>query len=350
MATDLRIDKVQLYPETISRRRLPLNFDGADLKLFEHELERVIPETKLLTLSDVRLSADGFLFKGLRILPESFAYPANFGRWKFRSRIKFFTKNYVFRRVRDVGHDVLWVTDDWSTAYYHWLMDVMSRLVVMQDRLAPLTLLLPYTCANLEFVSSSLRCFNLKSVEFVGPREVLRCRKVVMPSHVAPTGNYNDDIIRRVRDLMVQALGSADYTGKGERVYISRARASKRKITNEAEVLDVLQHRGFLTVYPEEMSLEEQVKLFSRTRYLVSNHGAGLANMLFVPDHANVLELRQDGDAHRNFYFSLASALNQNYFYQTCRPASQDVDQHVADLIVDTVALERNVGLILSSE
>jgi capsular polysaccharide biosynthesis protein len=119
---------------------------------------------------------------------------------------------------------------------------------------------------------------------------------------------------------------------------------------NEAEVLEVLQRLGFLTVYPEEMSLGEQVQLFSRTRYLVSNHGAGLANMLFVPDHANVLELRQEADAHRNFYFSLASALNQNYFYQTCPPATHNVDRHVADLVVDTVALERNIELLLTTE
>jgi capsular polysaccharide biosynthesis protein len=172
-----------------------------------------------------------------------------------------------------------------------------------------------------------------------------------MPSHVAPTGHYNDDIIRQVRELMVRTLGGqANYKGKGQCIYISRARASKRRIANEAEVVEVLQRLGFLTVYPEEMSLEEQVKLFSRTRYLVSNHGAGLANMLFVPEGANVLELRLKGDSHRNFYFSLASALNQNYFYQTCPPAAHDVDAHVADLIVDTVALKENVGRLLTME
>lgn len=340
-----------LWPESTSTRRLPLNLRDEDLPLFQHELERVIPATSLLEFDDVRISPDGILFNAHGMLPESFAFPHNIKQWKLRSRIKFFVENYGFRNTRIVEHEVLWVTDDWSPGYFHWLMDVMSRLVVMEDRLRQLVLLLPHTCENLEFVHPSLRCFDLKSIEFIRPQEVLQVRTVVMPSHVAPTGHYNDDIIRRVRELMVRTLGgNANHKGKGERIYISRARASKRRITNEAEVLDVLQRLGFLTVYAEEMSLEEQVKLFSRTRSLVSNHGAGLANMLFVPEHANVLELRQDGDAHRNFYFSLASALNQNYFYQTCPPATYNVDQHVADLLVDTVALERNVGLVLTME
>jgi hypothetical protein len=38
-----------LRPETIVRRKLPVNFQLDDLSLFSHELERVIPQTKLLT-------------------------------------------------------------------------------------------------------------------------------------------------------------------------------------------------------------------------------------------------------------------------------------------------------------
>ncbi len=334
--------------ESIARRRLPLNLRDEDLPLFQRDLERVIPATSLLEFDVVRISREGILFNDLRMLPESFAFPHNLKQWKLRSRIKFFIENFGFRQQRNIEHQVLWVTDDWSSGYFHWLMDVMSRLVVMEGRLSALELLLPHSCSRLEFVHSSLRCFNLRSAQFIGPDEVVRCQKVVMPSHTAPAGHYNEEIIRRVRDLMVKTLGDGEYKGPGERIYISRGRTLKRRIKNEAEVWSVLQRYRFITVYAEDLSLENQVKLFSRTRYLVSNHGAGLANMLFVPQHANVLELRQEGDTHRNFYFSLASALNQNYFYQTCPPASPDDDPHVADLIVSPTELEKNVRLLLN--
>src|SRR5688500_19312228 len=53
------------------------------------------------------------------------------------------------------------------------------------------------------------------------------------------------------------------------------------------------------------LSFEEQVKLLSRARYVVSNHGAGLTNMLFMRDDTKVLELRHRSDYINNCYFIL---------------------------------------------
>lgn len=41
--------------------------------------------------------------------------------------------------------------------------------------------------------------------------------------------------------------------------------------------------------------------------------------MLFMEADTAVLEFRHQGDTHNNCYFSLASALNIKYFYQTCQ-------------------------------
>src|SRR6266496_4424819 len=132
-----------LYPETTSRRRLPVNLIEENLGLFSHELERVIPQTRLLKLNDVRVSADGILFRRHHMLPESFAFPSNMDQWKRRSRLKFLVSNYVFRRSRTIERDVLWIVDDWSNGYFHWLTDVLARLYVMRDRLDDFVLLLP---------------------------------------------------------------------------------------------------------------------------------------------------------------------------------------------------------------
>jgi len=93
----------------------------------------------------VRVSAEGFLFQGLRLLPESFAFPFIMDQWRRRSRLKFFVNNYILRRSRTVEPDVLWIVDDWSSGYFHWLTDVLARLYVMRDRLDDFVLLLPWT-------------------------------------------------------------------------------------------------------------------------------------------------------------------------------------------------------------
>ena len=159
-----------------------------------------------------------------------------------------------------------------------------------------------------------------------------------MPSHTAPSGHYNEEIIRGVREVLLSAYGDSD---QGEKIYISRRNAAKRRIVNEDEVTRVLARFGFQTIYTEEFSFAQQVQVCSRARYIVSNHGAGLTNILFMPEAGSVLELRHREDRINNCYFTLSSALNLNYFYQTCRPGNDDPDPHMADLVVDSEELER---------
>lgn len=333
--------------QTLSRRKLPVNFKPDDQALFSHELEKLIPPTTLLELNDVRVSADGILFRHHKMLPESFAFPSNMEQWRRRSLLKFFVSNYVLRRLRKVDRDILWITDDWSNGYFHWLTDALTRLYVMRDRLDDFVLLLPWDYEARDFVQSSLQCFDVTAVEFIGQDEVRRCRKVFMPTHTAPSGHYNEEIIRGVRSLLLQAYGDAAYRGEGERIYISRGRARKRRIINEEALIDVLAEFRFQTIYAEDLSFEQQVKICSRARYLVSNHGAGLTNMLFMPQGASVLELRHHTDCINNCYFTLSSALDLNYFYQTCQSGNSDQYPHAADLVVDPKALKANLSLLL---
>jgi glycosyl transferase family 61 len=268
---------------TVAKRKLPVNLNQNDFALFEHELERAIPQSRLLTFKHIRVSSDGLLFNAFRILPESFAFPYHLKEWKLRSLFKFFASNYFLRRRRRVDAEVLWIRDYWSTAYFHWLADALTRLFVVRDRLDQLVLMLPAACENLEFVKSSLSAFAVKRVEFMKPDEVLECRKLLLPTHTAPSGHYNDNVIRGVRGVLLSAFGDQGHQ-EDERIYISRRRAAKRRIVNEDELSEILGRYGFQTICAEELSFEQQVRLCSRARYIVSNHGAGLTNMLFMKD------------------------------------------------------------------
>lgn len=331
--------------ETVARRKLPVNFNQDHLALFDHELQRAIPQSCLLKFKNIRVSSDGLLFRGFKILPESFAFPHHLKEWKLRSFGKFFVTNYLLWRRRRVDAEVLWITDYWSKGYFHWLSDALTRLFVVRDRLDDLLLMLPSEFEDLEFVKPSLKAFSVSRVEFIQRDEVLECRSLLMPTHTAPSGHFNGDVIRGVRDVLLSAYGDLDHGGD-ERIYISRRQAAKRRIVNEDEIHEILRRFGFETIYAEELSFEEQVRLCSRARYIVSNHGAGLTNILFMKERGSVLELRHQTDRISNCYFTLSSALDLNYFYQTCPPANQD-HPHTADLIVNPVELEKNLNLVL---
>lgn len=341
-AKDFEVLKM-LSPETLAKRKLPVNFDQSQLPLFESELQRAIPESRLLRFKDIGVSPEGLLFKGTSILPESFAFPNHLEEWKLRSVLKFFAKNRVVRRRRRIETDALWITDYWSNGYFHWIADALARLYVVRDRLDDLLLLLPAGYESLDYVNSSLAAFGVKKVEFIAPNEVLECRSLLMPTHTAPSGHYNEAIIRGVRNVLLSAYGDSD---QGEKIYISRRHATKRRIVNEDDVRQVLSRFGFQKIDAEEFSFAQQVRTSSRARFLVSNHGAGLTNMLFQPEGGSVLELRHQKDSINNCYFTLASALNLHYFFQPCRPASDGPDPHSADLIVDMDEFESNLRIL----
>jgi hypothetical protein len=336
-----------LRPETTSRRRLPHNFNQQDLSLFEHELERGIPQTRLLEFHNVSVSAEGILFHGGKMLPESFAFPANRANWKRRTVFKFLLSNYILRRRRRFERDSVYVIDDWSAGYFHWLTDVLPRLLTVRERLVDWVLLLPSAFKELDFVQASLRLFAFAGIEYIDPHEVLVCSKIIVPTQTAPSGHYNEALIQQVRDLMIELYGGGPQEQPADKVYISRSRTTKRRLFNEENVIEVLREFGFRIIRAEEYSLAEQVKIASRARYLVSNHGAGLTNTLFMLPGTNVLELRHATDRVNNCYFILASALNLNYFYQNCEPAHRGEDAHTADLKVDTSALRANLKLML---
>jgi capsular polysaccharide biosynthesis protein len=330
----------------VTRRSLPVNFKQEDLPLFGHELEREIPPVELLEMRGVRVSPDGILFRAGRILPESFAYPNHLEQWKTRSVAKFFVSNYLLRRRRRVAGGVVWIVDDWSNGYFHWLTDALTRLYTIKDTAGSLTLMLPHRYASLEFIRPSLAPFGVRDVRFIAPDETLLCERLIVPMHTAPSGHYDEEILGGVRRLLIEAYGA--HEDGDERIYISRARAPKRRIANEEEVLSVVREFGFRVVHAEEHTFEQQVKIASRARFLVSNHGAGLTNMLFMRDGGRVLELRHQTDSVNNCYFTMASALGLEYFYQTSPSDNASEDPHTADLRVDTRSLAENLRLMLA--
>ena len=340
-----------LLPPARVRRRPPANFDPADRPLIGHELEeRELPATRLLALDGVGVTPDGMLFKGWRVLPESFSSPVIMRHFLARRRsvLKFFATNRLLRRRREVEGERLWVTDDWSYGYFHWLADALPRLYAAREAAARTTLLLPAGFERMDFVKSSLRLFRLGGVEYLKADEVAFCERLLVPTHTAPSGHYREDVARGLRDLFAGGLARAAPAEAAERVYISRGRAPKRRVANEPELLGALAEFGFRVVHFEEHPFAEQVRIAQGARFLVSNHGAGLTNMLFMPAGGSVLELRRAGERERNWFFNLASAMGLEYFYQNCPPADPGEGAHGGDVVVDPRLFRENLTRMLA--
>jgi len=102
-------------------------------------------------------------------------------------------------------------------------------------------------------------------------------------------------------------------------VYVSRADARYRKVTNEPQILARLkrvaaEHGGEVAVFlGNETSAVATVRLFANAALVVGPHGGGLSNILFCPEGASLLEFALP-EATMRFYAHASMALGLDYW------------------------------------
>lgn len=74
------------------------------------------------------------------------------------------------------------------------------------------------------------------------------------------------------------------------KIYITRMGTS-REFTNGHELRLVAEKYGYEVIYPEQLSIDEQIRVFSEAKAVIAGHGAGLANVAFMPPGSRVIEL-----------------------------------------------------------
>ena len=134
-----------ILPEIDVVRRPPANLAAADHELFAHELEKSLPSVSTQALSSVTVLPNGYLTRRVLPIRESFARrPTGLRRLHVVARA--FQAALVARDERNV-EKALFVTDEFSNGFFHWICDVLPRLEALTEfapeALATRTLVLP---------------------------------------------------------------------------------------------------------------------------------------------------------------------------------------------------------------
>lgn len=342
--------KERLLAESISVRRKPVNLTGADWAYFAHESTKRIPASFVQTERDVFTGTcdEGIIFRNLRPLQISFpssSFRKSFPGKSTLAKTKFAAKFLWKCAARSLFpaptlKEAVWITDTWSGSFFHWMMDALPRLLAYQITHKRITLLLPQNLSQMSHVLESLEAFEIEEIHFTG--SLTFCETLHIPTHTAPSGNYNEALILHLSDFLSNHFTST-VTSKNspELLYISRSKAKRRKIANENECTALLKQLGFEIVCLEDLTLRQQANLCRNAKVLVANHGAGLTNMLFMRARTKVVELRKEGDNSNNCFYALASALGIDYFYLICGAPKPSENPHTSDIIVDCKKLEK---------
>ena len=94
------------------------------------------------------------------------------------------------------------------------------------------------------------------------------------------------------------------------KVYVPRV--GPRKVSNEAELMPILQSFGF-EIY-DFRAVADEVRYFAEAAVVVGAHGAGLTNLAFCQAGTKVLELIPSDHVWPYFY-TIAEAADADYSY-----------------------------------
>jgi capsular polysaccharide biosynthesis protein len=308
-----------------------------------HEL----PATALLTLPGACVNHEGLVFRRWP-LGVSFARPWDGERFQHLvPRLRFLVKNFLLRLPRRPGR-VLWITDNLSPDnWYHWLTEVLPRMFVAGPNLSAVDwIALPGYYRRSRFVVESLRLWpDLPPLLWIPWTQRVKGDPVLVVERVAPPYLYRPDVMCRLAEHLVEQAGrNRGDQVSGERLYVTRSDAARRRIANEREVRELLQDHGFSTMACSELSIPEQIRHFARATHVVGAHGAGLANVMFCRPGARVLEIATpDPHEHWRCYRNLAWSVGHEYgvlFASSAAPSGAGYAERLhADLRVDLATL-----------
>ncbi|NJK50537.1 glycosyltransferase family 61 protein [Candidatus Gracilibacteria bacterium] len=199
--------------------------------------------------------------------------------------------------------------------YYHWLLDVLPRLEIINNTFSD------YYHKIDKFLINKVSSFTTQSLAMleVNPDKVFPLQAkshflvehLIIPSLPGELYAPSPWICDFLRNNFLKQKADIQPI---KRLYISRAKARRRKILNEQEVVNCLQKWGFTPVYLEQYSFVEQIALLANAEALVAPHGAGLTNLLWCQVGTKALEIFSPRFINPCFW-AIANQVNVDYFY-----------------------------------
>lgn len=333
-------------------RTLPQNIKNKDLKNFQHELKREFSSPKILFKKKVYVHQQK-LWKYKYF--NAFSNHWRMSNFWFRHKITLFFKNLLNALIKkNISYEIIpkasWVIDQKSWKYMHWFSDALQRIEAIDQFIKDYPIILFNHYENYDYIKYTLQKLKIPFL-LLDREKYYLISELLISSHVAPSGNYNEEIINQISKKLIASGSSTSIVNKTnyERVWVSRQNTRIRKEVNFKDLEIILNKYNFKIIVLENLNYKDQVSIFKNTKILAGIHGAGLMNMLYMKKDAKILEVRSSHDSKNNCYFSLASALKIKYFYSNAFVNENLGGAHSGDYEIDLIELDQNLLNIINT-
>jgi capsular polysaccharide biosynthesis protein len=251
-----------------------------------------------------------------------------------------------YRRSQSVSRVIeaptLLLKRPWWRNYGHWLVDAAALLALLRERtiggFEQIAIGDPELGKSEEIVYETISLLAPGMPVLEHPdAEVWRFTELhyVQPIQIPQLFKLPDALAALRRGVL-----GYDPVGAGHRrLFISRRHFPGRQLVNEAQVIDVFERYGFEVVFPEELGLLEQARLFASASAVAGVKGAALTNMVFCPPEAVVIVMSPI-DWPDLFFWDIAGQRNFAYYELTGPLASETNVRGQNPFSIDLTKLE----------
>ncbi len=205
-----------------------------------------------------------------------------------------------------------------SSIYYHWLIDVLPKLALLEEAGISLKSIDTFVVrCNSNFQKQTLSHLGVPLERIVAPWNdgLNRCSTLIVPFLKHDRGDrfYNGlglGMAQWVPTWLKSAFVQSTSTHISK-VYVTRASRGTRLPVDEDKLIEALQVRGFSCVSLETLTVIEQANLMATASTVIAPHGAGLSNITFCNPGTRIVEIF--GDYVVPCYWALSTLSELDY-------------------------------------
>ena len=327
---------------------MPVNFQEKDACFFKNTYFKPIP-LKVYELSNTIVTTEGICLINNGIVKESIhGYRDKITIYSLMAQLNMLKKKTI---IID-NPDTFLLIHSPEFGYYHWLTESIPRILMVKSRIKELTLLLPLSLKNVEFVRESLKPFDFKGFYYIPDNKNIKLRHLVLPRIKPFCTVYYPETTDEIRKYYTGFAATTDlkHNSFPARLFISAAGNEKNDICDFRSLRILLDKYRIRPVNLAEYSFYEQIQMIQRAKLVISFTGDYLACINFMQRSNSILELIKTGEETEQpdlRFFNLASCLGLDYYYQFCESATGYTGKKSWKIKIETDLLEMNIKMIL---
>lgn len=151
-------------------------------------------------------------------------------------------------------------------------------------------------------------CYKVKKMIYISELAIIPLNR-----RIGKTCEYGE---LAISELAIKLLNKnlAVENVVSRKIFISRKYSKNKRLENYEAIEEMFLEFGYEPIYPDQISFDEQVKIFSQAKYIAGVSGAGLTNILFANKCAKIICIMPK-DVKTACYSTIAGILGQEYYF-----------------------------------